>query len=224
VGPAHAVGFGPWNRSPSGGQESEVWIRLSDAARTPGVTVVHEPSPGDPSRYFGPYLGGQKVRDAVSGLSRVLPLGYAADGAAGTKRDLARGVSPGARGGLAAAVTAVLSREPGAVAAACSELTARRDAATAGLAFELAGRLQAELEALDWITGEQKVTQARSYDLDVSGWADGVLVSFEVRGGRLSGWRHRDCGEAAACPHLARTPPEWREFGRRSADLAARLR
>jgi excinuclease ABC subunit C len=121
-------------------------------------------------------------------------------------------------------VTAVLSREPGAVAAACSELTARRDAATAGLAFELAGRLQAELEALDWITGEQKVTQARSYDLDVSGWADGVLVSFEVRGGRLSGWRHRDCGEAAACPHLARTPPEWREFGRRSADLAARLR
>jgi hypothetical protein len=76
----------------------------------------------------------------------VLPLGYAADGAAGTERTWL--------------------------------------AAAAALAFELAGRLQAELEALDWITGEQKVTQARSRDLDVS----------------------------------------WREFGRRSAELAARLR
>jgi excinuclease ABC subunit C len=216
----------PWNRSPSGGQESEVWIRLSDSARTPGVTVVHEPSPGDPSRYFGPYLGGQKVRDAVSGLGRVLPLGYAADGAAGTERDLARvrGATPGARGGLAAALAAVLSREPGPVASARTELTARRNAAAAALAFELAGRLQAEIEALDWITAEQKVTQARSYDLDVSGWADGVLVSFEIRGGRMSLWRQRDCGEAAARRHLAQTPPRWREFGRRSADLAARLR
>ena len=25
----------PWNRSPSGGQESEVWIRLSELARPP---------------------------------------------------------------------------------------------------------------------------------------------------------------------------------------------
>ena len=71
----------PWNRSPRGGQEPEVWIRLSESARTPGVTVVHQPAPGDPARHFGPYLGGQKVRDAVSGLGRVLPLGYAADAA-----------------------------------------------------------------------------------------------------------------------------------------------
>jgi hypothetical protein len=41
----------------------------------PGLTVVRQPAPGD----FGPYLGGQKVRDAVSGLGRVLPLGYAGD-------------------------------------------------------------------------------------------------------------------------------------------------
>ena len=32
----------PWNRSP-GGQEAEVWIRLSESARTPGVTVVRQP-------------------------------------------------------------------------------------------------------------------------------------------------------------------------------------
>jgi excinuclease ABC subunit C len=55
----------PWNRS-RGGQESEVWIRLSASPRTPGLTVVHRPAPGD----FGPYLGGQKARDAASGLGR----------------------------------------------------------------------------------------------------------------------------------------------------------
>jgi excinuclease UvrABC nuclease subunit len=75
----------PWNRAP-GGQEAEVWIRLSASPRRPGLTVVRQPASGD----FGPYLGGQKVRDAVSGLGRVLPLGYAADGQAGTERDMAR--------------------------------------------------------------------------------------------------------------------------------------
>jgi excinuclease ABC subunit C len=59
----------PWNRSRSGGQEAEVWIRLSESARTPGVTVVRQVRPGDAARHFGPYLGGHKVRDAgTSGL------------------------------------------------------------------------------------------------------------------------------------------------------------
>jgi excinuclease ABC subunit C len=105
-----------------------------------------------------------------------------------------------------------------------AELTGRRDAATAGLAFELAGRLQAELEALDWISREQKVTRAQPCDLDVHGWADGVLVSFEIRGGRLCGWGRRDCDAGAARPHLDQTPDEWAGFARRSAELAARLR
>ncbi|MGH3154218.1 MAG: hypothetical protein ACRDOB_26300, partial [Streptosporangiaceae bacterium] len=69
----------PWNRSPSGGQEAEVWIRLSRSARTPGLAVVRRPGPGGQASYFGPYLGGQKVRAGVAGLSRILPLGYAAD-------------------------------------------------------------------------------------------------------------------------------------------------
>ena len=101
------------------------------------MTVVRQPSPGD----FGPYLGGQKVRDAVSGLGRVLPLGYAADGQAGTERDLARvrGASPGARADLARAIAAVLNRDQAAVAAVRAELTARRDAAAVALAFEFAG-------------------------------------------------------------------------------------
>jgi len=218
----------PWNRSPSGGQESEVWIRLSESARAPSVTVVYQPRTGDPARHFGPYLGGAKARDAVSGLGRVLPLGYAADRPAGTERELARvrGASPGARADLARAVTAVLDRHPAAVAALRAELVRRRDAAAAGLAFEFAGRLQDELDALDWVTAEQKVTLAQPSDFDVHGWAGGVLVRFEVRDGRLCGWSQRACGAAAARRHLAETSarrPEWAEFARRNAQLAASL-
>jgi excinuclease ABC subunit C len=210
----------PWNRTP-GGQEAEVWIRLSASPRRPGLTVVRQPAPGD----FGPYLGGQKVRDAVSGLGRVLPLGYAGDARAGSERDMARvlGTSPAARSGLARTIAAVLDRDQAAVAALRAELTARRDTAAAALAFEFAGRLQAELEALDWVTGEQKVTGAQD-DADVCGWADGLLVWFEIRDGRMRGWRQRPCGPAAARRHLTGTPPGWADFARRNAELAARLR
>jgi excinuclease ABC subunit C len=90
------------------------------------------------------------------------------------------GTSPDARSGLARTIAAVLDRDQAAVAALRAELTARRDAAATALAFEFAGRLQAELEALDWVTGEQKVTGAQD-DADVCGWADGVLVWFEIR-------------------------------------------
>jgi len=213
----------PWNRSP-GGQESAVWIRLSTTPRAPGLTVVRRPAPGD----FGPYLGGQKARDAVSGLNRVLPLGHAADHRAGTGRELARvrGAAPAERAGLARGIAAVLSRDQAAVAALRAELTARRDAAAAALAFEFAAKLQAELEAVDWVTAEQKVTrdQREQPDADVHGWAGGVLVGFEIRGGRLSGWRQRPCTAAAARRYLDRSAPGWAGFARRSAELAARLR
>jgi len=213
----------PWNRSP-GGQEAEVWIRLSTSPRAPGLTAVRQPAPGD----FGPYLGGQKVRDAVSGLNRVLPLGHAADHLAGTGRELAlaRGVAPGARAGLARDIAAVLHRDQAAVAALRTELTARRDAAATALAFELAAKLQAELEAVDWITAEQKVTggQRDIPDADVYGWAGGVLVCFEIRAGRMSGWRQRPCPAATARSYLERSPPGWTAFALRSAELAARLR
>jgi excinuclease ABC subunit C len=192
----------------------------------PGVTVRHQRHPADHARYFGPYLGGQKARDAVSGLARVLPLGpaayWAADQPAGTGRELARarGASPGVRADLARTVTAVLDRDPAAVAALRTELIRRRDAAAAGLAFEFAARVQAELDAVDWITAEQKVTQAQPSDFDVLGWADGLLVCFEVRGGRLSGWTQRAC----AAPDLAPADPAWTDFARQTAELAALLR
>ena len=215
----------PWNISPSGGQEAEVWIRLSGS----GLKVVRRPTPGD----FGPYLGGRKVRDAVSGLGRVLPLGHVVPRSAGSERELARargtlsgagGAVPADRASLVRTAEAALGRDPAAVAALRAALAARRDAAAARLGFEFAARVQAELEALDWIAAEQKVTQAQPSDLDVHGWADGVLVRFEVRRGRLSGWSQRACGAAAARRHLDQTPPGWADFARRSAELAARLR
>ncbi len=79
---------------------------------------------------------------------------------------------------------------------------------------------------MDWITAEQKVTgdQRDLPDADVYGWAGGVLVCFEIRGGRLSGWRQRPCTAAAARRYLERSPPGWTAFALRSAELAARLR
>src|ERR1700722_15457775 len=102
----------PWNRAPSGGQEKEVWIRLNESARAPGVAVVHRPSPSPGVRHFGPYLGGLQGRRAVSGLSRALPLAYAGDPPSGARQELARvlGVSAAARDGLARAVGGGLGR------------------------------------------------------------------------------------------------------------------
>lgn len=213
----------PWNRSRSGGQEKEVWIRLSESGRRPGVAVVHQVVPG--VRHFGPYLGGHKVRAAVSGLRRVLPLGYAVSEPAGTRAELARalGVSADERAALARTVVAVLDRDPKAVAALRAVLCGRRDAAARGLAFELAARLQEEIEALDWVTAEQKVTLPSSADFDVCGWADGVLVCFAFRGGRLTRWTQRRCGAGPARRYLSGTPSEWAGFAHRNAELAASL-
>jgi len=215
----------PWNRSPSGGQESEVWIRLSASPAAPGLMVARRPRPGQEARYFGPYLGGQKTRAAVSGLRRVLLLGHAVDQPTGTGRELARarGASPSARADPARTVTAVLDRDPAAVTALRAELIRRRDTAAATLAFEFAARVQAELEAVDWVTAEQKVTQAQPDDFDVRGWAGGVLVCFEVRGGRLSAWTQRACPAAAPASSAGGNSPAWADFARQTAELAALL-
>jgi excinuclease ABC subunit C len=224
-------GLPRWNRTP-GGQEVPVYVRLDLRPRSPGLTVVHEARPSPDARYFGPYLGGLKVRLAVSAVHRVMPLAYAADGLRGALRDLAgvRGVDPGHRPVLIDAITALLSREPEAVAGFRAELLRRRDGAARELAFELAARLQAEIEAVAWVTSEQKVTRARSGDADVRGWAPrgegdagGVLVTLAIQGGRLTRWSQRSCGPEPAGRLVAGTPPEWRPFAQRNAELAARL-
>jgi excinuclease ABC subunit C len=211
-----------WNRT-AGGQEVPVYIRLDSRSGSAGLAMVHSPPAG--ARLFGPYLGGFKVRLAISALHRVLPLAYAADRLSGSERDMARvrGVDPGDRDGLVESVVAVLDRDPAALASLRDELVRRRDRAASGLAFELAARLQAEIEAVDWVASEQKATLLEPHDFDVYGWADGVLVRFEVRGGRLCAWGQRPCAETAAQARIAATPAAWTVFARRNAELAARL-
>jgi len=58
---------------------------------------------------------------------------------------------------------------------------------------------------------------------DVHGWADGTLVGFRVREGRLREWTQRHCDESAATALVAATPAPWQDFARRNAELAARL-
>ena len=213
----------PWNRVSTGGQEAEVWIKLSDHPRAPGVTVVYQRKDAD--RYFGPYLGGRQVRLAASGLRRAFPLHYTGGPDSGSRHEMAliRGVSAADRTALARQVAAVLDRDPAAVASLRASLAARRDAASAVLSFELAARLQQEIEALDWVTAEQKVTSPGQPDHDVCGWSDGILVSFAFHKGRLTDWTQRHCAEQSARPQLAQTPLRWAAFAHRTAELAARL-
>jgi excinuclease ABC subunit C len=109
------------------------------------------------------------------------------------------------------------------VALAAGLLTERRDAAASAQAYELAGRIHAELTALDWVTCPQRATSPDRSDADVAGWSDGTLVRFEVRDGRLNGWRQYARSRSQAERWLARTPPDWREFAARNAVLAADL-
>jgi excinuclease ABC subunit C len=213
-----------WNRTP-GGQEVPVYIRLDLQARSAGLKVVHLAARSSAARHFGPYLGGLKVRLAVSALHRVMPLVYAADGLRGARRDMAEvhGIGPADRPALTGAITAVLERDAGAVAWFLAELRRRRDEASATLAFERAARLQAEIQAAEWVTSEQKATQASGDDADVHGWSGGLLVSLAVRAGRLGAWQQRSCGAAAARPLVAATPARWVPFAQRNAELAARL-
>jgi excinuclease ABC subunit C len=213
-----------WNRT-AGGQEVPVYLRLDLRPRSAGLKVVHALGPERDARYFGPYLGGLRVRLAASALHRVLPVAYAADGLRGSDRGMAaaRGIGPSDRAALTKTVVAVLERDAAAVTWFRHELERRRDSAAAELAFELAARIQEEIEAADWVTAAQRVTLADGGDADVHGWSGGVLVSFAVSDGRLSEWRQRPCSEAAAEALLAATPPAWAPFAQRNAELAARL-
>lgn len=213
-----------WNRT--AGAEVPVYLRLRHRGAVTELSIVHDSTPGSTQDLrFGPYLGGSKVRLAASGLGRVVPLAYAGDRLAGFDRDYARvrGVAPGDRTALVDLATRVLAGSSGGLAEVLGLLTARRDAAAAALAFELAARIQAELDALAWVFAEQKVTRPDGADLDVCGWRDGLLLTLQVRAGRLRGWAQRRCGEDVARVRLDATPPAWRPFADRNAALAARL-
>jgi excinuclease ABC subunit C len=213
-----------WNRA-IGGQEVPVFIKLDCGPRSPGLTMVHETHPSDMARHFGPYLGGTKVRLAVSGLGRMLPVAYASEVLTGSGRDMARalGVDRRDRETLLLSLRAVLERDPVAVASIRTALQRRRDEATQAHDFERAARLQAEMVAIEWVVAEQKMALLEPLDMTVCGWADDVLVSFEMRGGRVCVWQQRRCSEASARRYLKDTPLSYVDFGRRNAELAARL-
>jgi len=223
-----------WNRT-AGGQETEVYLELDERSAAPGLTVRHQPRSGSWRRPFGPYLGGLRARQAAAGLNRVLPLAAIGTGLTGTRRELARargrhpaghdpvGQDSASREQIAAEVEAVLDRDPAAVARARAGLEALRDQASAALAYELAGRIQGELAALDWVTSPQRVTSQGAADFDACGWSRGLLVTFGVRGGRLSLWSQRACPQAGASAAVAATPPGWAGFAGRNAELAAAL-
>jgi excinuclease ABC subunit C len=175
--------------------------------------------------FFGPYLGSVRTQLAVSGLGRVLPVAYTADGLSGGQVDLARmlGVHHLDRVAVLATLRRVLERDRDTVGLVRQDLTRRRDDAARALAYERAGRVQAELEALDWLVSEQKVTTREPVSQDLAGWADGVLVRFAVRDGLLCSWARQRCPEETARPYVSATPRDWIAFARRNARLAAAL-
>jgi excinuclease ABC subunit C len=215
----------PWNRTP-GGQEVVVYLRLDAREATPGLSVEHETqAPVAGVRWSGPYLGGAQVRRAAAALRRVFPIQYAAGGAAGTHRSLARrlGVDATDRDGLAAAITAILDRRPEAVASLLDRLTDERAQASAARDYERAERTQRELHALEWVTSPQRLARRDGRDCDVHGWAAGVLFGLTIRGGRPIAWTQQLAEPAAAQRRLATTPADLRAFASDNAQLAGRL-
>lgn len=210
-----------WNRI-EGGAEVVGYIRFDDGPR-PGLRFEHTVTGTAP--HYGPYLGGLRIRQAISAVHRVLPLQYTVQGD-GSAQEFGRlfGIGPEDRDALARTAIAVLSRDPSAVSAVRDELIRRRDRASGALRFEFAAKVQDEIAALDWIVAEQKVTCLEPRDADVYGWADGVLVHFSVRGGRMSVWTQRAASETSARERVAATPVVWQSFAQRNAELAARLR
>jgi excinuclease ABC subunit C len=214
----------PWNRT-MGGQEHPVYIRLDPRPARPGLSVAHVPANRPAVVYFGPYLGGRRVRHAVKGLGRVLPLAYTGAELRGTLLDIARarGLAEADRGHCVESITAVLRREPDAVTGVLARLEELRDRAAGALAFELAGDITSELRALEWVTSPQRASSMAATDFTASGWSGGVLTSFIVRHGQVREWAQALCPESDAASRLAGTPPDWAGFAQRNAELAAAL-
>jgi excinuclease ABC subunit C len=215
----------PWNRT-MGGQEHPVYIRLDPRPSRPGLSVTHVPSDtAGEAVCFGPYLGGRRVRQAVRGLGRILPLAYTGTGLSGTGLDIARarGLAEADRAYCAATISAVLRRQPEAVSEVRARLAELRDRAAGVLAFELAGEISQDLRALEWVTSPQRVTSMDAADFTASGWSGGVLTSFIVRRGQVAEWSQARCPQAGATARLAGTPAGWADFAQRNAELAAAL-
>jgi excinuclease ABC subunit C len=208
-----------------GGQEVPGYLCLDLRPRSLGVTPTRRADVAVGTTTFGPYLGSTQLRLAVSALDRLHPLRYATGALTGSERDMAavRGVDATDRTAMVEHLIAILERRPEAVRAALDELTRLRHEAVARLAFESAAQLQAEIEALDWLTAAQRVTAGTPLDVELFGWAAGVLTTFRIRAGRLDTWTRTPCSESSGANRSARTPQEWRAFVDRAVALDAQL-
>jgi excinuclease ABC subunit C len=79
-----------------------------------------------------------------------------------------------------------------------------RDRAAQKLAYELAARIQDEIGALSWVACSQQATTMDAANLATAGWSRGMLVQFQIHGGRLRGW-YSD--QVATTPPPMRWPP-----------------
>ena len=160
----------PWNRTP-GGQESAVYIRMDARPVNPGLSVAYQVQAADQVRYFGPYLGGLRVRQAVAALHRIVPLPYSGARLSRAERDLARlrGVAGYDRAALIGSLTAILERQPAAVSWAHRQLAQLRDRAARTLAYEFGARIQDEIGALSWVSCPQRVTTMETTNLAIAG-------------------------------------------------------
>ena len=207
----------PWNRT-AGGQEVPVWLKVTDS----GVEVEQQPT--RTGALFGPYLGATQARSAAAAINRIYPFHYA-NARSGAEREMARvrGVLPvdGAR--MRVAVVAALSGDPEAVAALRTERIDRRQASVVVMDYERAATIQRQLEGVEWIVEPSRVLD-HGPDLEVHGWADGLLLTFELLGGRICDWRTRPSTQRNALGRLAATPVHWRDFATENAALGAALR
>ena len=215
----------PWNRTP-GGQENLVYIRMDKEPRAPGLTVDHLRRPAANVQYFGPYLGGLRVRQAIAALHRILPLCYTGTGLRGAQLDIARarGFAGADRAELISTLTAVLQRQPDVLAWARAELEQLRHRAAGALAYEVADRIQAEIEALDWVTSPQRVTTMMPVTSTYAGgpaacWCASASATGGFANGRSAtaanpaprrSWPpHRLVGGASRSATLNSPPPWW---------------
>src|SRR5262249_51839564 len=143
-----------WNRTR--GVESAMCIRVRHTAGAPQLTTVYWPvvtDTGPDCHLYGPYLGGNQARLAVSAFDRVLPVRYTHDLLTGSQRDMARarGVEPHHRDALLTTLMDALGGDPVALGWVRDNLAVHRDRAAEREAYELAGRIQQEIEAIEWI-------------------------------------------------------------------------
>jgi excinuclease ABC subunit C len=97
-----------------------------------------------------------------------------------------------------------------------SQLARRRDLAAEALAFERAAQVQAAMTAIEWVVAEQKAALLEPQNMDIHGWADGILVSFPLpRRPTLRMAAAAEVGGGVAAPRPGDAPPVWTRHHRR---------